>query len=320
MGYYHGLVQCNKFIVFIVYINYIYSMDTRLLRLFLDLAKTKNFSATAKKHFRTQPAVSIAIKRLETDLGLQLIDRKGRGIKLTPEAEILKDQMIQILEHVDDLRFEASLAARRPAGRVKIATIHSVGLYELSSTIKLFVKKYRDIQLDIRYDSSQKIYDLVENREVDLGIVAFPRKTPAIEVIPMVEDEMVVITPTGEKLGSRASVSLQELSGKDFVAFSESVPTRQAIDQVLQSSKVKVNVRFENENIETIKKAVEVGIGLSIVPIKCIEKEKQNGQLTVLKINGQTLKRSIGILKSRKYPLNRAATFFIEKLFKKSAA
>ena len=293
-------------------------MDTHLFRLFLDLSKTKSFSATARKHFRTQPAVSIAIKKLENELGVSLIERRGYPIKLTLEGEILKYQMVQILQLVDNLRFEASLATRSAKGSVKIATINSVGLYELSDTIKMFVKKYPDIQLDIHYDTSQRIYDLVEKREVDVGIVAYPRQSPAIEVIPMEEDEMVIITAPDEGISDRSSLPLKELSGKAFAAFSESTPTRQAIDQVLQDLKVHVNIRFESENIETIKKAVEVGIGVAIVPIKCVEQEKLNEQLKVFKIKGYTLKRPIGIIKARQYPLNRASAFFVNKLFKKS--
>lgn len=290
-----------------------------MFQLFLDLVKTGSFSATAKKNFRTQPAVSISIRKLEESLGVKLLEQKRRKIKLTLEGEDLKDRMAHILQLVEDLKFEASLATRYPRGRVHIATIYSVGLYELSGPIKLFVKKYRDIQLDIHYELSQKIYDLVENREVDLGIVAYPRQGPVIEVIQMIEDEMVIITAPGEDLGRYAQVSLEKLAGLEFVAFSENTPTRHAIDQALSHAKVRVNIRFENENVETLKKAVEVGIGVSIVPIKCVEKEKQSGQLKVIKIKGRLLKRPIGVIKARKYPLNRATTFFVNELFKKPA-
>lgn len=295
-------------------------METQLFRLFLDLIKTGSFSDTAKKHFRTQPAVSIAIRRLENELGIKLLEPQRRKIKLTLEGENLKDRMAHILQLVDDLKFEASLATRYPRGRVTIATIHSVGLYELTDPIKLFVKKFRDIQLDIRYDLSKRIYDLVENREVDLGIVAYPQQTPEIEVVLMVENEMVIITSPGDELGRSSQVPLEKLAGRDFVAFSDKTPTRHAIDQALNHANVRVEMRFENENIETMKKAVEVGIGISIVPIKSIERERQSGQLKVVRIKGQFLKRPIGIIKSRKYPLNQAAAFFMKELFNKPAS
>ena len=298
-------------------IKYNYSMETQQFTLFMDLIKTKSFSLTAKKHFRTQPAISIAIKRLENELGVQLLERKGHKIKLSPEGEALKTQMAEIIRLTNDLKFQASQLAKQPKGLVKIATVHSIGLYELSDTIRSFIKKYPDIRIHIDYEQSQKVYALVEEKEVDFGIVAYPVSSHAIEAIPMAEDKMVIIASPGADFSKKPEMSLKDLNGMNFVAYSEGIPTRHAIDRVLRQAGVNVEIRFENENIETLKKAVEVGIGVSIVPLKSVEREKQTGQLAVIKIKGQPLKRPIGIIKPRKYPSNKPADFFIKELLRR---
>ncbi|MBI2094737.1 MAG: LysR family transcriptional regulator [Candidatus Omnitrophica bacterium] len=289
-------------------------MDTQRLELLLELVKTGNFSLTAKRYFRTQPAVSIAVRKMEEELGVRLVERGGRRVKLTPEGDLLKKQMADILRLVGDLKFQASVLGRRPKGRVKIATIHSVGLYELGDTIKLFIKKYRDIRLDLRYEQSREIYDLVHEKEVDFGIVAYPVQTAAIEVLPMPPDEMVLISSHGPRFEHRAQIALEELDGADFAAFPENIPTRRAIDGILEKAGVRVEIRFENENIETLKKAVEVGLGVSIVPRKAIEKDREGRLFSVMKIKGQPLRRPIGIVKSRKTPLSKAADLFVKEL------
>ena len=295
-------------------IKYTYSMDTQQFTLFMDLIKTKSFSLTAKKHFRTQPAISMAIKRLENELGVQLLERKGHKIKLSPEGGVLKTQMAEILRLTNDLKFQASELARHPKGVVKIATVYCVGLYELSDTIRSFIKKYPDIRLHIDYEPSQRVYALVEEKEVDYGIVAYPLSSHAIEVIPMAEDKMVIISSPSAEFGRKSERTLKDLDEMNFVAYSETIPTRHAIDRLLRQAGVNVEIRFESENIETLKKAVEVEIGVSIVPMKSVEREKQTGQLAVIKIKGQPLERPIGIIKPKKYPLNKPAQFFIKEL------
>jgi LysR family transcriptional regulator, transcriptional activator of the cysJI operon len=229
-------------------------METQRLELLLDLMKTGSFSATAKKHYRTQPAISIAIKKIEEELGVRLIDRETRRVRLTPEGEHLKILIMEILRQVSDLKFQASRLGQHPKGRVKIATIHSIGLYELSDMIKWFIKKYQDIRLDLRYETSKKIYHLVEDGEVDFGIVAYPVETNLIQVLRMRQDEMVLISSKARKPQNRSVISLQQLDGMDFVTFSEDTPTRSAIEKFFRQAGIHVEIRFENENIETLKR------------------------------------------------------------------
>jgi DNA-binding transcriptional LysR family regulator len=214
------------------------------------------------------------------------------------------------------MKFQSSLLGKKPKGNITIATIHSVGLYELSDTIKLFIKKYRDIRLHLLYESSQKIYELVEKREVDLGLVAYPVSGGLIEVVPVSVNEMALITSPSLGLKKRGAISLEDLQGMDFVAFSENVPTRKAIDEALAKAGVKVQIRFSNENIETLKKAVEVGLGVSILPLKAIEKDEARQRFDVLRIKGTPLMRPVGIVKSAKYPLNKASELFVNALLK----
>jgi len=288
-------------------------MDTLRLSLFVDLAQSKSFSATARKFYRSQPAVSISIRKLEEELGVLLLQRGAASVRLTPEGEILRKQAVEILSLVDDLKFQASQLAKKPKGYVRFAAIHSVGLYELSDTIRVFIKKFKDIRLGLQYDEFRRVYELVESQEIEFGVVAYPQATNAIEVIPMMEHEMVVIVPKEGPFRGRAEVKLTELEGQSFVTFLEGTPTRQAIDGALKKAGVAVDMRFEDNNIEMLKKAVEVGMGVSIVPLKTVEKEK-SGRFRLLHIKNRPLKRPIGIVKLKTHRLSRAAGLFVEEL------
>ena len=292
-------------------------MQIRELTLFLDLIKTGSFSQTAKNHFRTQPAVSIAIRKLEEELGISLFKRYGHQIKLTPEGEILKDSVLQITSRVDDLFFQSSLLAHHPKGHVHFSAIHSVGLYELDSIIKTFIKKYRDIRLHIHYHRAEQIYADVIHHEVDFGIVAYPDPPPECETIPFDEDEMVLISAPKSEAARQRQIDPEWLSNKSFVTFSAGLPTRLAIDRYVTQQNIRVMVRFEDENIEMLKKAVEVGIGVALVPSKSVRREKRSGNLIVSTLKGKPLKRPTGIVRLKNYSISQAAGFFLKELLKK---
>jgi DNA-binding transcriptional LysR family regulator len=287
-------------------------MDTTRLELFMDLAQTRNFSATAKKFYRTQPAVSIAIRRLEEDLGVPLLERKSGPVRLTAEGEALQKSAAEVLMLVKDFRFQASLLAKHPKGLVRVATTHSVGLHELSDPIGSFIKRYRDIRLELRYVEAERVYSLVESRSVDFGVVAYPGPTRTIEVLPMMESELVIISPPSRFRG-KDKLSLSELDGEDLVAFPPEALTRRAVDRALLAVDARPVVRFEDSNIETLKKAVEVGIGSAIVPRTSVAKER-SGRFRVMKIHGAALYRPIGLLKLKAHRLSLAANLFAEEL------
>ncbi len=283
------------------------------MRLALDLMKTGNFSQTARRHYRTQPAVSISIRKLENELGLRLFERSGRRVRLTSQGEQLKDDLAGILKSIEDFKFNASLLEKNPAGEVHFGTIRSIGLYELGPVIKKFIKKYKEIRLKIQYDEAALIYAAVEKKEIDFGIVAYPAATKTIEVLAFTANPMVIIAPPDTPL-RRSKISFKELNGMKFVAFSQGIPTRQAIDRIFHRTGVTVDISFEDSNIETLKKAVEVGMGVSILPLQSVEREYQNGQLRVIRFKEFTLKRPIGIIRLKRYPLRKSAELFLREL------
>ncbi len=291
-------------------------METEKLRLFLDLARLGSFSRTAKQHYRTQPAVSLVLKKLEEELGLKLIERDSRNMRLTPEGEILKNPMAEVLRLTEELKFIASTLAKHPRGRVRIAAIHTVGFYGLGPTIKRFIHRYPDIRLQFQYDHSKRVYQIVEEKEADFGIVAHPLHTPDIEVYPLEPDRMVLITPPDRRWSGHQSKRVEQLSGERFVAFSEQAPTRTAIDEVFQKKGVQVEIAFEDDNIEMIKKAVELGMGVSIVPENSVRADARAGHLRLFPLIGFPL-RPIGMIKLKRRALSKAAELFVAGLRKR---
>lgn len=288
-------------------------MDTFRLSLFVDLARSRSFSLTAKKFFRSQPAVSIAVQKLEEELGVSLLERGSGPLRLTPAGETLKKQASEILLKVSDLKFQASVLAKKPAGFVKFAAVHSVGLYELSDPIRHFIRRYKHVQLKLHYDDFSRVYDLVQNQDVDFGVVAYPQATHTLEVIPMKESEMVVIAPVSAAFRKKSVIQLADLQGEKFVTFEQGIPTRQAIDRALNKAGVDMDIQFEDNNIETLKKAVEVGMGVSIVPLKSVERDRA-GRFRILHLKDRPLRRPIGIVKLRSRRLSGSSALFVSQL------
>jgi len=150
--------------------------------------------------------------------------------------------------------------------------------------------------------------------KIDLGIVAFPEKRTKIETIHCGEDELVLIVAKGHPLGAKKTVRLEQIDGEPFIAFDEGQPTREAIDKLLSETGVTVDLRMTNDNIYTIKKAVEAGVGVSIVPANTVNEEIHQGSLIRLKIRDAKLSRPLALLKLKKTKLNTPLEIFVEKL------
>jgi DNA-binding transcriptional LysR family regulator len=291
-------------------------MHIETLKVFCDLIETQSFSLAAERNFITQSAVSQQIRLLEEKFGRRLIDRvRGkREIRPTPAGEVFYRASKRVLESYDQLNESMRTLTGTISGKIRVATVYSVGLHELPPKVREFMSKFPSVKIDIEYSRTNRVVRDVLNGNVELGIVAFPEPRRGLTIVPMPSDRLVLICPPNHELARKKVIKATELKGRDFVMFERDIPTRKAIDKILKSYGVVVNKVSEFDNIETIKRAVEVGFGLSIVPYPSVVDEERNNQLAIVQLAEEDWIRPVGIIYRSDRNLSIAARKFIQLL------
>jgi DNA-binding transcriptional LysR family regulator len=264
-------------------------MHIETLKVFCDLVEMQSFSLAAERNFVTQSAVSQQVRTLE-------------------------ERFENILEAYGQLNENMNSLVGRISGVVKIATVYSVGLHELPPIVREFMLKFPTAKIDLEYQRTTRVIRDVLKGVVELGIVSFPESRRGLTIVPMASDRLVLICPPDHDLAKRKQVKVRELKGQDFVLFERDIPTRKATDRILKSYGVSVNKAAEFDNIETIKRAVEVGFGLAIVPHPSVMDEERNGQLSVVKFKEKDWKRPVGVVFRSDRELSLAAKKFVKLL------
>lgn len=284
------------------------------LQTLCDLADLKSFSKAAEANFVTQPAVSQQIKNLERIWNIKLIERQARGFSLTPIGETIVQKSKEILGRYDEMNLLIKQTAHSVGGTVRIAAIHGVGLHELPPYIKQFLKLYPLVNFSLEYMQDRLVYEQVSSRKADLGIVAFPTPRPNLEIIPFREDQLVIVCHPNHPLAKHKKIPLKKISPFNFIAFKKGIPTRRVLDQIFLKHRMTVKVGMEFDNIETIKRAIEIDAGISILPLVTIVQELERAALTAVRMEGEFLARALGILIQKKRVVPIAVSKFIEVL------
>jgi DNA-binding transcriptional LysR family regulator len=199
-------------------------------------------------------------------------------------------------------------------GHLRIAIVYSVGLHELPAFLKEYLRTYPEVNVHIEYSRPNRIYENVIAGQTDLGIVAYPQRHPQILVIPIRDDHLVVACPPDHPLAGAKKVPVGRLEGETLVGYERDISTRKATDQMLRSRHVNVQYSAEYDNIETIKRAVEIGQGIAIVPLPAVRHEVEHGTIKVVRLSDETLLRPLGIIHKRGRHLSPAAAKFVEIL------
>ncbi|MFQ5668087.1 MAG: LysR family transcriptional regulator [Candidatus Binatia bacterium] len=284
------------------------------LKVFCDVVETGSFSMAASQNFITQSAVSQQLRSLEVKYHCKLLERGRAGAKPTPAGEILYRVSLEILEKYRDIDTLLQECAKVVSGTLRVAIVYSVGLHEMPPYMKEYLRAYPQVNVHLEYARPNKIYEDAVAGRVDLGIVAYPAKHPKITVIPFREDRLVVVCPPGHALSNLQKVTLDRLDGEPFVGYERDISTRKAVDELLNDRGVTVRYVAEYDNIETIKRAVEIGQGISIIPLAAVQHELEHGSIKVVQLSDETLLRPLGIIYKKGRRLSPAAVKFIEVL------
>ncbi|SFH85536.1 DNA-binding transcriptional regulator, LysR family [Planctomicrobium piriforme] len=289
-------------------------MNLRNTEIFCDIATHRSFSKAAVARQISQPAVSQALQQLEDDIGVTLVDRSKRPIELTAAGTIYFERCQKWLLDYRAIEDAVHQFSGRVAGKVRVASIYSVGLLQMSSYVARIREDYPDIELHLDYAHPDAIYSRLLRDEVDLGIVSFPRDGGEIGSIPWQDQEMAVAVSPAHPLGARNQVSVKELDGLDFVAFSADLTIRRKTEKLLKMADVSVNVTHQFDNVETIKRAVEIDLGVAILPLPTLRRELEFGTLHAARFSDVKFVRPLGIVHKRHKHLSRAAEKFVEIL------
>ena len=287
-------------------------MHLETLKVFCDVVETKSFSVAASQNYVTQSAVSQQIRMLEEKYGKQLLERTRGNVQLTPAGEILYQVSKEIVQRYGELEARLQAVTKVIGGTVRVATVHTIGLYELSSQLKRFLKAYPQVQLQLEYSRSNKIYEDALRGSVDLGIVAYPARRPGITVLPFREDRLVLVCPPQHPFARHRQVSIKKLAGEPLVGFDRDIPTRKETDRLLRRYGVDVRYVMELDNIETIKRVVEIGRGLAILPEPAVGPEVKGKTLVVVQFSDEVFLRPLGIIHRQGKHFSPAAEKFIE--------
>jgi DNA-binding transcriptional LysR family regulator len=291
-------------------------MQIETLKIFCDLVETKSFSQAAERNFVTQSAVSQQVRGLESKFKRRLLERvRGRReLHLTDAGEVFYQASREVLQAYGGLEENMRGLSGTVGGTVRVATVYSVGLHELPAVVREFMAKYPKAKIDLEYSRTTRVVRDVLGGAVDLGVVAYPEKRRGLEVVPLKGDRLVFICRPEHPLAHRKKLRAADLQGQSFVHFERDIPTRRAIDRILRAHGVAVQRAAEFDNIETIKRAVEVGLGVAVVPRPSVLDEQRTGQLAVVPLAEAEWQRSVGVIYRSDRILSTAANKFVELL------
>ncbi len=294
-------------------------MQIESLKVFCDLAETESFTKAAQINNVTQSAVSQQISSLERQFKSLLIERSKKKFRLTREGQVLYNYSKQIIQTYDALHSKLQEIKDIISGTIRVSTIYSIGLHDLPPYIKRFLKEYPTVHIHVEYRRANQVYEDVLGNVVDLGLVAYPTKDAKLDLVPLRKDPLVLICHPQHPFAKLKSIKLKNIAGQKFIGFEPDIPTRKALDRIFKDHNVDVKNVMEFDNIETVKRAVEIDAGISIVPQGTITQEVAKQTLAAVQIDDADFFRPLAVIYKKGKVLSPAMRQFIS-ILKESAA
>lgn len=282
-------------------------MQLESLKMFVDVVETGSFSRAAQLNHVTQSAVSQQIRALETRYEQRLLSRSARQVTPTPAGERLFRGCKEILARFAEVEQEIREQATEVSGSCSISSIYTVGLHELHTIQKELLRTHPRVNLRLNYRRSDQVYDDVILGAADLGLVAYPQPRAGVDIVPFREDKLALVMPPGHALASKGKVAMSAIAGQPFIAFDREAPSRKGIDKLFRDKGIEITPTMEMDNVETIKRAVELGLGISVLPLPTVQQELNTGTLVAKAFNEPGFTRPIGILVRKGKYLSRAS-------------
>lgn len=269
-------------------------MHIKSLKIFCDVVGRRSFSRAADENSISQSGASQVVHLMEERLGVKLIDRSKRPLVLTPEGEAYYRGCRKLVQDYYALEEEVQTLHEQVVGLVRVASIYSVGLSHMNGYIQDFLANHPKANIRLEYQHPDQVYELVQRDQVELGLVSYPKSSRTIKAIPWREEPMVLVCAPENPMGQRESIDLEELDGANMVGFNDGLQIRRVIDRALAEHGAEVRVVMEFDNIETIKRAIEIDAGVGILPEPTVTRECQAGTLVSVPLISTSQQREKG--------------------------
>lgn len=279
-------------------------MQLEALKVFCDVARRESFSAAARDNGITQSRASQTVRQLEEELRTSLIDRSCRPPRLTPEGRVFFEGCMDILARYDALKERLGASSGKLTGTITVGAIYSVGIRHMGMYIDGFAELEPSVTVKLEYLHPDQVVDRVLAGTLDLGIISFPRPHRKLSILPWQEELMVMACYPEHPLAHETEVPVGRIDGERMVGFDKGLEIRRRIDRFLAEHSISVRTELEFDNIESIKRAVEAGTGVAVLPRPTFEREVDRGSLTAVHLTNEDFCRPLGIIRRRGGPLN----------------
>jgi DNA-binding transcriptional LysR family regulator len=292
----------------------VFLMQIKSLKIFCDVVARRSFSRAADENGISQSGASQVVHQLEHRLGLKLIDRSKRPFVLTPEGEAYYEGCRRLVQRYYALEEEVRTPQKEVAGKVSVASIYSVGLSHMNDCVQHFLSQYPKANVRVQYEPPPRVHHLLGTDQEDLRLVSYPRSSRTITATAWREEPMVLVCSPRHVLAGRKSISLSDLDGTKMVSYDDDLPIRREIDRAIASHRIEVEIVMEFDNVETLKRAIEIDAGIGLLPGPTVVHEVAMGTLVEVPLSGDPLVRPLGIIRRRGKELGKTALRFIQLL------
>jgi len=275
-------------------------MQFESLKVFCDLAETESFTKTAQINGVSQSAVSQTISALEKHFQSRLIERSKKNFRLTAEGDHVYTHSKQIIETYDAIHSSIQEIQHVVSGEIRVATVYSIGLHDLPPYIKHFMRDYPDVKIHVEYLRANQVYAAVLGNTVDVGLVAYPVHGAKWETVPLRKEPLVLACHPQHRFAKLRCVKLKALDGQKLISFEPDMPIRRALDKIFRGQRVTVQHAMEFDNIETVKRAVELDCGVAIVPQTTVKQEVAQKTLAAVPLDGNHFRTLGAVYRSNK--------------------
>ena len=295
-------------------------LNLQAISVFCEVVRQRSFSRGAERVGVTQSAASQQIAHLEQVLGFKLIDRSYRPLQVTEEGELYYKGCLQILGEHNRVLDAINRKRNSTEGQVRVVSIYSVGLHSLNEIVRSYMQESPGSTVRLEYYHPLKVYEAIRNDEAEVGVISYPKSGRHIEVLPWVDEEMVLACPPGHPLSASKRIDISKIAGVNFVGFEKELTIRKKIDRFLRSKGIEVNILSEFDNIETIKQALDISDAVSILPRSGITREVERGIITEVHLDNFDLSRPVGLIYRSRRDLSATASEFIRFLMSSGSA
>ncbi|MCL4795073.1 MAG: LysR family transcriptional regulator [Bryobacteraceae bacterium] len=286
-------------------------MELYPLKVFLTVATERSFSRAGEKLLRTQPAISLTVQRLETELGERLLDRSGRELVLTDAGRIVLDYCRRFENLERDLENAIAELRDMAAGRLVIGANESTTLYLIQHIVN-YRRLYPKVKVQVRRTLSSKIPEQLIDGDLELGVISYDPEDDRLEAHAIYHDHLCFVVSPQHRFAGRAQVSIKELGMETFIAHNVMSPYRESVLKAFNKAKVPLNMDVEMPTVETIRKMVQRNEGVAFLPKMCVEQELESRALIEVDVLEINVERRIQLLYPSRRALSHAAKAFLE--------